>query len=77
MNCSSQCVYPTYGQLCQIVCDCDVKDCYHVDGCQGNHSNAETSMSWSTKHTSSRNGNKHTSQINEGMSEKIHGVLNE
>lgn len=71
-NCLSRCFYPSYGQNCRNTCDCNVKDCNHLDGCQGNHTQTETSTSWSTKHTSSKNGYKHTSKINEGMSLKIH-----
>lgn len=72
MNCSYRCVYPHYGKYCRNTCHCNVKDCNHVDGCQANHSQIETFTSWSTKYTSSRNGYKHTSKMNEGMSLKIH-----
>lgn len=72
MNCSYRCVYPHYGKYCRNTCHCNVKDCNHVDGCQANHSQIETFTSWSTKHTSSRNGYKHMSKMNEGMSLKIH-----
>lgn len=72
MNCSYRCVYPHYGKYCRNTCHCNVNDCNHVDGCQANHSQIETFTSWSTKHTSSRNGYKHTSKMNEGMSLKIH-----
>lgn len=58
-NCSSRCALSYYGQNCQSTCDCNVKDFNHVDSCQGNHSQTETSTSWSTKHTSNRNGCKH------------------
>lgn len=78
-NCLTQCIYPSYGQRCQNTCDCNIKDCNHVDGCQGNHTQTETSTSWSTKHTSSKNSYKHTSKINEGTSlsfKNIYGVLN-
>lgn len=65
-NCLSQCKYPNYGQNCHNTCDCTVKECNHVDGCQGNHTQTETSKSWLTKHTSIGDGYKHMSQIIEG-----------
>lgn len=78
INCSSRCVYPHYGQSCHSMCDCNVTDCDRVTGCQGNHSQTETSTSLWSKYTSSGNGYKYTSKINEGIFFKYtYGVLNE
>ncbi|XP_052720528.1 uncharacterized protein LOC128192114 [Crassostrea angulata] len=36
MNCQSRCFYPTFGKLCMNTCGCNISDCDHVSGCQGN-----------------------------------------
>lgn len=32
-NCVIKCPYPAFGEACQSVCDCIVRDCDHVNGC--------------------------------------------
>lgn len=32
-NCTFKCRYPTFGEECQSVCDCDIRNCNHVNGC--------------------------------------------
>lgn len=32
-NCVTKCQYPTYGQGCQSVCDCNATVCDYVNGC--------------------------------------------
>lgn len=46
MNCSSRCIYPFYGQHCQNTCECNVTDCNHVHGCQGDRSGKESTTGW-------------------------------
>lgn len=36
-NCNTKCIYPTFGQGCQSVCDCNVTNCDHVKGCVQSH----------------------------------------
>uniref|UniRef100_A0A8W8LB80 EGF-like domain-containing protein n=1 Tax=Magallana gigas TaxID=29159 RepID=A0A8W8LB80_MAGGI len=38
MNCQARCVYPTFGKICMNTCVCNISDCDHVSGCQGNDS---------------------------------------
>lgn len=45
-NCSSRCVYPSYGQACQNTCECNATDCNHVHGCQGDRSEKESTAGW-------------------------------
>lgn len=45
-NCSTRCIYPIYGKRCQNTCDCNVTECNHVLGCQGNYSQNGTSTGW-------------------------------
>lgn len=33
-NCGTKCTYPTYGQDCQMICFCSIKDCDFVSGCR-------------------------------------------
>lgn len=33
INCVTKCQYPTYGQDCQSVCDCNATVCDSVNGC--------------------------------------------
>ncbi|XP_078322078.1 uncharacterized protein LOC111110902 [Crassostrea virginica] len=32
--CELACRYPSYGKLCQSMCDCEEMDCHHVHGCR-------------------------------------------
>lgn len=45
-NCSSRGAYPRYGQTCQNTCYCNVTDCNHVHGCQGDRSEKESTTGW-------------------------------
>lgn len=31
-DCSNKCFYPSYGQDCQSLCDCNVTNCGHIYG---------------------------------------------
>lgn len=33
INCNIKCPYPTFGQGCQSVCNCNVTNCDYVNGC--------------------------------------------
>lgn len=32
-NCGLPCGYPSYGALCEGLCNCSKEDCHHVYGC--------------------------------------------
>ena len=38
--CELACRYPSYGKLCQSVCDCEEMDCHHVHGCRNSSEGA-------------------------------------
>ena len=33
-NCTIKCVYPSYGETCQEICDCEEKICDILTGCK-------------------------------------------
>lgn len=44
-ECSEKCFPPTYGEDCQSLCNCPLKECHFVNGCVQRHlTTAEYSM---------------------------------
>eukprot|EP00105_Crassostrea_gigas_P036578 XP_019920726.1 PREDICTED: uncharacterized protein LOC109617997 [Crassostrea gigas] len=33
INCVTNCIYPSYGQDCQSLCDCNATYCHYANGC--------------------------------------------